>query len=125
MGFLGGGDGIRRLMDKDVVKPKSVSATLARFWPYFRQRWYALVIVAILMVATTWTQIESPKLLGQAVDCYIVTENPFASLMQSSDSTAAAQTNNCWFDSTDFSKLTADQAKDAKINGLLRLVLSL
>jgi len=50
MGFMGGGDGMRRLMDKDVVKPKSVSATLARFWPYFRQRWYALVIVAILMI---------------------------------------------------------------------------
>lgn len=113
---------MRRLMDKDVVKPKSVSATLARFWPYFRQRWYALVLVLILMIATTWTQITGPKLIGQAVDCYIITQNPFASLMQSSGSDAQAQTSNCWFDSTDFSKLTADQAKDAKIAGLLRLV---
>ncbi len=113
---------MRRLMDKDVVKPKSVSATLARFWPYFRQRWYALIIVLILMIATTWTQITGPKLIGQAVDCYIVTENPFASLMQSSAGDAQTQTNNCWFDSTDFSKLTTDQAKDVKQNGLLRLV---
>jgi len=114
---------MRRLMDKDVVKPKSVSATLARFWPYFRQRWYALVIVLILMFATTWTQITGPKLIGQAVDCYIVTSNPFASLMQASGNNAQAnQTSTCWFDSTDLSKLTPDQAKDARISGLLRLV---
>lgn len=122
MGFMGGGDGLRRLMEKDTVKPKSVSATLARFWPYFRQRWYALIIVLILMIATTWTQITVPKLIGQAVDCYIVTQNPFASLMQSSSSSQTEQTNNCWFDSTDFSKLSADQAKDARISGLLRIV---
>src|SRR5689334_14225327 len=125
MGFMGGGDGMRRLMDKDVVKPKSVSATLARFWPYFRQRWYALIIVLILMFATTWTQIESPKLLGQAVDCYIITANPFASLMQSNSNSEANQTSTCWFDSTDFSKMPPDQARDAKISGLLRLVLTL
>ncbi len=113
---------MRRLMDKDVVKPKSVSATLARFWPYFRQRWYALVLVLILMIATTWTQITGPKLIGQAVDCYIITQNPFASLVQSSASDAQTQANNCWFDSTDFSKMPADQAKDAKVAGLLRLV---
>lgn len=125
MGFMGGGDGLRRLMEKDTVKPKSVSATLARFWPYFRQRWYALIIVLILMIATTWTQITGPKLIGQAVDCYIVTQNPFASLMQSNSSSQTEQTNNCWFDSTDFSKLSADQAKDARISGLLRVVGSL
>jgi ATP-binding cassette subfamily B protein len=122
MGFMGGGDGLRRLMEKDTVKPKSVSATLARFWPYFRQRWYALIIVLILMIATTWTQITVPKLIGQAVDCYIVTQNPFASLMQNNSSSQTEQTNNCWFDSTDFSKLSADQAKDARISGLLRVV---
>lgn len=116
---------MRRLMDKDVVKPKSVSATLARFWPYFRQRWYALIVVLILMFATTWTQIESPKLLGQAVDCYIITANPFASLMQSSSNSQANEASTCWFDSTDFSKMPPDQARDAKISGLLRLVLTL
>lgn len=125
MGFMGGGDGMRRLMENEVVKPKSVSATLARFWPYFRQRWYALIIVGLLMVIATWTQVESPKLIGQAVDCYIVTDNPFASLMQSNTTDTAATTNNCWFDSTDFSKLTPEQANEAKVSGLLRLVLAL
>ncbi|MBI1277162.1 MAG: ATP-binding cassette domain-containing protein [Anaerolineaceae bacterium] len=120
---MGGGDGMRRLMDKDIVKPKSVSATLARFWPYFRQRWYALIVVLILMFAVTWTQIMTPKLLGQAVDCYIVTQNPFASLMQSSgDNNQSSELSNCWFDTTDYSKMPADQAKDARIAGLLRLV---
>lgn len=123
MGFMGGADGMRRLMENENTKPKSVGATLARFWPYFRQRWYALIIVAILMVITTWTQVESPRLIGQAVDCYIVTENPFASLMQANSS--AASTNSCWFDTTDFSTLTAEQAQTAKVDGLLRIVLTL
>ncbi len=124
MGFMGGADGMRRLMENENTKPKSVSQTLGRFWPYFRQRWYALIIVAVLMVITTWTQVESPRLIGQAVDCYIVTENPFASLMQGSGNPAAA-TNSCWFDATDFSTLSPEQAQTAKVDGLLRIVLTL
>lgn len=123
--MMGGPDGARRLMERDVIKPKNVSATLARFWPYFRQRWYALIIVAILMIIATWTQVEGPNLIGQAVDCYIVQENPFASLIAANGGTEAQSiqsTRNCWFDSTDFNTLTPDQANEAKQSGLLRLV---
>ncbi|MCC6893467.1 MAG: ABC transporter ATP-binding protein [Anaerolineae bacterium] len=121
---MGGADGMRRLMENENTKPKSVSQTLARFWPYFRQRWFALVIVMVLMVVTTWTQVESPRLIGQTVDCYIVSENPFASLMQGSSDTTAS-TNTCWFDSTDLSTLSADEARAARVDGLLRIVLTL
>ena len=67
--MMGGPDGARRLMDRDVIKPKNVTATLLRFWPYFKQRWYALVLVGVLMVIATWTQVKGPDLIGQAVDC--------------------------------------------------------
>jgi ATP-binding cassette, subfamily B, multidrug efflux pump len=123
--MMGGPDGARRLMERDVIKPKNVSATLARFWPYFRQRWYALILVAILMVIATWTQVEGPNLIGQAVDCYIVQENPFAALIAANGGTNGPNlqsTRNCWFDSTDFSTLSPDQANEARQSGLLRLV---
>ena len=63
-----GGPG--RLLNTETSKPKSVSATLARFWPYFKPRWFALIIVLILLITVTWTQVFSPELFGQAVDCF-------------------------------------------------------
>jgi ATP-binding cassette subfamily B protein len=116
--MMGGLDGARRLMERDVIKPKNVSATLARFWFYFRQRSLALVIVAVLMVVVTWTQVIGPELIGQAVDCYIYQPNPFAALMGEGTGRAAT----CWYDATNFSALAGDAARDAKIAGLLGLI---
>ncbi|KAB2865935.1 MAG: hypothetical protein F9K46_03405, partial [Anaerolineae bacterium] len=62
--MMGGLDGGRRLFEKDNLKPKNVSATLLRFWAYFRQRWYALIIVLVLMVLNTWSQVAGPDLIG-------------------------------------------------------------
>lgn len=121
--MMGGLDGARRLMERDVIKPKNVSATLRRFWQYFRRRWFALLIVAALMIIVTWTQVISPRLIGQAVDCYLFQENPFAAMAPSSaNNQAAAQAQNCWYDPTDFSTLPADQAQSARISGLGGLV---
>jgi ATP-binding cassette subfamily B protein len=117
--MMGGLDGARRLMERDVIKPKNVSATLGRFWQYFRKRWFALVIVAVLMVSVTWAQVVTPRLIGQAVDCYLFQENPFAPLAPpSSDGQAAQQTVTCWYDSTVFSALSDEEAQSARISGL-------
>ena len=62
--------GPARLLNTETSKPKSVTATLGRFWPYFKPRWFALIIVLILLVTVTWTQVFSPELFGQAVDCF-------------------------------------------------------
>ena len=73
--MMGGGlDGARRLMSGQTLKPKNVGATLARFWKYFSKRWYLLVMVAVLMIISTWTQVTAPEILGQAVDCYLFNE---------------------------------------------------
>lgn len=126
--MMGGLDGGRRLMERDVVKPKDVSATLSRFWVYFRKHWFALLVVAVLMVVVTWTQVEVPKLVGQSVDCYLFQENPFASMASQFGGQAAAESpvapaRNCWYDATDFSTITdATAQRDAKIAGLLGLV---
>src|SRR5215475_8908331 len=111
--MMGGMDGARRLMERDVIKPKNTLATLARFGRYLSKRWIGLVVVAVLMVIVTWTQVLGPDLIGQAVDCYLFQENPFASLSaasgQNSDASAVS-TRNCWFDGQDYSKLTDEAA---------------
>ena len=102
--MMGGLDGGRRLMEREAIKPKDVGATLMRFWTYFRRRWFALVIVLLLMIVNTWTQVVSPEVIGQAVDCYL---SPFP-------------TGNCWWASGD-----STMAVEAKIAGLLGLVVVL
>src|SRR5689334_25179253 len=72
MGPMGGPG---RLLNTETSKPKSVGATLARFWPYFQPRWYALVLVLIMLIVTTWTQVFTPELFGQAIDCFIVPQD--------------------------------------------------
>jgi ATP-binding cassette, subfamily B, multidrug efflux pump len=103
--MMGQLDGGRRLLDKDALKPKNVSATLARFWPYFRQRWFALALVLVLLIVVTWVQVFTPELFGQAVDCYLFPR----------------EGGNCWFEPG----VTFATATDIKIAGLGRLSLEL
>ncbi|MEO8608089.1 MAG: ABC transporter ATP-binding protein [Chloroflexota bacterium] len=124
--MMGGLGGPRQLMEREASKPKNVSWTLSRFWNYFRQRWFALLIVAVLLVIVTYTQVAGPKLIGQAVDCYINDQNQVASLAGfgggSSQLNSVKPTSNCWFDQTDFTKMSTQDASDARIKGLLGLV---
>ncbi len=66
-----GMDGNRRLFETEQIKPKNVSQTLNRFGYYFRRYWVGLLAVTVLIVAGTWTQVVSPDIIGQAVDCYL------------------------------------------------------
>ena len=66
-----GNQHMRRMMDRDIGKPKRVSETLARFGEYFKPYWYILVLVAVLVVIATWAQVTAPELTGQLVDCYL------------------------------------------------------
>ena len=63
--------GPRGLLEQETLKPKSVSATLARFGHYFRPYWLALLATAVLLLVNAWVQVISPELTGQAVDCYL------------------------------------------------------
>jgi ATP-binding cassette, subfamily B, multidrug efflux pump len=85
--MMGGMDGGRRLFERDVVKPKNIGATLMRFGQYFRHYWYSGVIALLLIIFSTWTQVTSPEIVGQAFDCYISTGGFFAQ----------ASGNNCTY----------------------------
>ncbi len=102
--MMGGLDGARRLMERETLKPKNIGATMARFWQYFRRYWFALIIVAVLMVVNVWTQVAAPDIIGQAVDCYLF-PRPGAV---------------CWFATVD-----PNATVEMKVAGLLTMVLSL
>src|SRR5258706_15897371 len=69
--MMGGMDGGRRLLERDVLKPKNLSATLARFGVYFRPYWLVMLGVLVLILAAAWTQVTLPDLTQAAVDCYL------------------------------------------------------
>ncbi|HEV7663595.1 MAG TPA: ABC transporter ATP-binding protein, partial [Chloroflexota bacterium] len=60
------------LFQQEARKPRAVGETLGRFWSYFRRYAHVLIAVAVLVVASTFLQVEVPNLMGQAVDCFLV-----------------------------------------------------
>ncbi len=96
------------LFEVEVSKPKNVSATLRRFAAYFKPYWPQYLLVLLLMVVGTWSQVIAPRLLGQAVDCYFTpaaassafTQVP-EPLRQAMASFAATQSSSaassCWY----------------------------
>lgn len=64
-------DGNRRLLEGDVSKARSPLVTIARFGTYFRQYWVGFTLAMILVVISTFIQVETPVLMGQVVDCYL------------------------------------------------------
>ena len=60
-----------RMLRQETLKPKSVGATLSRFSNYFRPYWFVLTLVALLMTVNAYTQVIGPRLIGQAVDCFL------------------------------------------------------
>ncbi|MBX3054441.1 MAG: ABC transporter ATP-binding protein [Caldilineaceae bacterium] len=124
--------GSQRLLNQETLKPKRVGATLGRLSRYFAPYSLILLLVAGLIIISTWAQVISPELIGQATDCYIapaVARNAvtsgangaaipgMADLASQMGSDSAAQ-RNCWWDS-----LGPDASSDELIGGLWRLLL--
>jgi ATP-binding cassette subfamily B protein len=98
--MFGGPDGMRRLMSQDVLKPKRLGETMARFGQYFAPYWPMLALVAVLVVASTWTQVTNPDLTGQVVDCYLApaAASSFGSFpgATAQEGEESASQSNCW-----------------------------
>ncbi len=58
-------------MGREVHKPREVGATLTRLFGYLKGYWLILLAVVAFIVIGTWAQVQSPVLIGQAVDCYL------------------------------------------------------
>jgi len=97
--MFGGQDGLRRIMSQDTLKPANLGQTLARFGRYFQSYWPMLLLAGLLVVASTWTQVISPELIGQAVDCYIAMPADQARLaIPGMEAFNQAAANNCWYE---------------------------
>jgi ATP-binding cassette subfamily B protein len=86
------------LFKGDSNKARNVTDTLRRFGDYFGRFWYMLVLAFVLIVVSTWTQVTSPELIGQATDCFLVPTggaNAFASFGPTTD-TAQTTKSSCW-----------------------------
>ncbi len=119
-----GGPGF--LMQQEALKPKKTSETLRRFGVYFKPFWPVLLLVAILVIVSTWTQVTGPLLLGQAVDCYLSPAQSaqglanFTGASAQSSETATA-TSSCTYDPS----ASPTMSNDAKLAGLGGIVLKL
>jgi ATP-binding cassette subfamily B protein len=60
-----------RIFGGEVSKPVKVSVTLRRFARYFKPYLPQYLLVLIMMLVASWSQVKAPELIGQAVDCYM------------------------------------------------------
>ncbi len=123
--MVGGPAGMARLMGQDNIKPKNIRQTLGRLAGFFKPYWAVLLLVAVLLIATTWAQVKIPELLGTTVDCYLVQvsaattgEAPGAALPSFLDGAQQAGQSRCTMES-DPTRLTTEQ----RLAGLARMSL--
>lgn len=140
--MMGGTQQMRAILDQDSRKATNVGATLARLLGYFRSFWYMLVLALLLVIVSTWAQVTTPELSGQAVDCFLVPigNQAFGSFLPSGGTQAKTNSSNCWVIQnpdtlTGTNKVIATMfsaggyeypvlpTQDARIAGLTRLVL--
>lgn len=94
-----------RMLQQETSKPTAVAATLRRFLTYFRPYWFSYLVVGLMMIFSTWTQVRAPELIGQAVDCYLTPATARAAaagpapsqLAELLGGSAEAQAGNCWY----------------------------
>jgi ATP-binding cassette subfamily B protein len=135
------------LLNQETIKPRNLSETLGRLGKYFIRFWYMIAIAVLFVIVSTWTQVTTPELTGQATDCFLVpagasTLGGFASFAPEAGSQTAA-TSSCYLATDDPSTLTfsrqiihkaytlggfkvpdpATTTNDQRIEGLFRLIL--
>lgn len=124
--MMGGRGGHGNMFALEARKPTAVFATLARFWEYFKRSWFVLIAVAGLVIASTYTQVLTPNLTGQAVDCYLTpaTQKLFGTGAASSfPGTSPSAARNCWIAQVSPEATTQDYI--AGLGGLILLIVGL
>lgn len=89
-------------LNQETMKPRNLSETLGRLGKYFGQFWYMIVLAVVFVVISTWTQVTSPELMGQATDCFLVPagSSAFAQLAPPTASDQKA-VSSCWLGTTE------------------------
>ncbi|GAB4415748.1 MAG: ABC transporter ATP-binding protein [Anaerolineales bacterium] len=94
----------RGALEQETIKPRNLRETLGRLGAYFGRFWYMLVMAVIFVVISTWTQVTTPAITGQATDCFLIpigTESGFASFSGMAASAVDTSQSNCWLATDD------------------------
>ena len=136
------------MLNQETLKPRALNETLARLGKYFVQYWYMIVLAVLFVVVSTWTQVTTPELTGQATDCFLVPAGAsafggFGSFENQSGSQTQAPASTCYLATDDPSTLSfsrqivyeaytiggfqitdpASMTSDQRIEGLIRLII--
>src|SRR5215211_2638144 len=60
------------MLNRETIKPRNLGETLGRLGRYFGQYWHMIALAILFVVISTWTQVTTPELTGQATDCFLV-----------------------------------------------------
>lgn len=127
-----------QLLSQEAQKADNIGATLRRFWRYFRKYWYGLLIVTALIGVSVFVQVQAPKIIGQAVDCYLFAPESISNFAAFGGTDAIFE-DTCWYTDDDAATIEARIQADetiaeadkgaaittAKIAGLTNMVLVL
>jgi ATP-binding cassette subfamily B protein len=133
------------LLNQETIRPRNLGETLIRLGRYFGRYWYMIILAILFVIVSTWTQVTTPELTGQATDCFLVPAGASAweafGLEGGSQTQASAST--CYLATDDPSTLSLSRrliyyaytlggfevadpvtaATAQRIEGLLRLIL--
>lgn len=90
--------GPRNVLNRETSKPQNVTRTLGRLARYFGAYWFVLLGAAVMVIISTWTQVTTPELTGQLVDCYLApaASGSFGSSFPGLSGMGGAAQSNCW-----------------------------
>ena len=138
------------ILNQETMKPRNLSETLGRLGRYFISFWYMIAVAVLFIVVSTWTQVTTPELTGQATDCFLVPTGAsafgdFASRFAAPQAGSQPQeaTSTCYLATDDPSTLTLSRriiykaytlvgfkvadpltaTNEQRIEGLFRLIL--
>jgi ATP-binding cassette subfamily B multidrug efflux pump len=106
--MMGGPGRFGNVLNQETLKPRNLSETLLRLGSYFGRFWFMIALAVLFVVASTWTQVTTPELNGQATDCFLVPlgAGQFGSFTPSAGSQSSAAASNCWLTTADPSTLS-------------------
>src|SRR3990172_6034825 len=103
------------MLNQETLKPRRLGETLYRLGSYFGRFWYMLILALVFVVISTWTQVTTPDLIGQATDCFLVPMGagarfasfaPQATTGTNQSISAPQGPSNCWLATSDPSSLS-------------------
>lgn len=117
------GGGPRGMFGQEVSKPVNVGATLSRLVSYFKPYGLVLILVVVLIIGNTWSQVITPDLTGQAIDCFLMpaltsqTAGQGQASIPGLSTQGQTQGTNCWY-----TQPIPNATKDDYIRGLGGLI---